>query len=81
MVRLPGFESRCKTTPSGWSVETRIPAAFVDPKGVISASSRWNASFCRYDAWTDGRPPVLSSTTPHSELDFHRRHEWRQLCF
>lgn len=81
MVRPPGFESRFAITSSGWTAEARIPAALVDPKGRITAESQWQASFCRYDAWSDGRPPVLSSTSPHEQLNFHRRHEWRPLCF
>lgn len=81
MIRPPGFESRSAVTPSGWSVEARIPAALVDPKGRITQDSKWRASFCRYDAWSDGRPPVLSSTSSHEQLNFHRRHEWRPLCF
>ncbi len=81
MIQPPGFESRFLKTPAGWAVEARIPTALVDPSGIISKDSRWIASFCRYDAWSDSRPPVLSSTSPHQELSFHRRHEWRPLCF
>ncbi len=81
MVRPPGFESRSAVTPAGWTAEARIPAAQIDPQGRITPESRWRASFCRYDAWSDGRPPVLSSTSPHEQLNFHRRHEWRPLCF
>jgi len=81
MIRPPGFECHSAITPTGWTVGVRIPAALVDPQGLITPASRWRASFCRYDAWSDGRPPVLSSTSPHRELNFHRRHEWRPLCF
>ncbi len=77
----PGFASRSAITPTGWTTEARIPAGLVDPKGLITKSSKWRASFCRYDAWSDGRPPVVSSTSPHKELSFHRRHEWRPICF
>jgi hypothetical protein len=80
-VSPPGFASRSATTPAGWTAEARIPAGLVDPKGLITKSSQWRASFCRYDAWSDGRPPVLSSTSPHKALNFHRRHEWRPICF
>ena len=80
-VRPPGFASRSAVTPTGWTTEARIPAGLVDPRGLITESSQWRASFCRYDAWSDGRPPVLSSTSAHKELNFHRRHEWRPICF
>jgi len=81
MVNPPGFKSRSDITPTGWTAEARIPASLVDPKGRITPASQWRASFCRYDAWSDRRPPVLSSTSPHKELNFHRRHEWRPICF
>lgn len=81
MVRPPGFQSRFCKTPSGWSVEAIIPARLVDPAGTITPASRWKASFSRYDAWSDGRPPVLSSTSPHKEPNFHSRQDWRFLCF
>lgn len=80
-VRPPGFASRSALTPTGWTAEARIPASLVDPKGRITKCSQWRASFCRYDAWSDGRPAVLSSTSPHQELNFHRRQEWRPICF
>ncbi len=80
-LRPPGFASRSAITSTGWTAEARIPAGLVDPRGLITKSSHWRASFCRYDAWSDGRPPVLSSTSPHKELNFHRRHEWRPICF
>jgi len=81
MIRPPGFQSRTAATPSGWTVDVRIPAELIDPAGILTPASRWKASFCRYDAWTDGRPPVLSSTSPHEEPHFHRRQDWRPLCF
>lgn len=81
MIRPPHFESRCTIRPGGWTVDVRIPAGLVDPKGLISPDSQWNASFCRYDAWSDGRPPVLSSTSAHEQVNFHLRQDWRPVCF
>jgi hypothetical protein len=82
MVRPPGFQSRFEKLPGGWAAEVLIPAAAVDPTGSISPDSRWRASFCRYDAFTDGRPPVLTSTSPYQEpVNFHARNSWRPLCF
>ena len=81
MIRPPQFESRCTIRPNGWTVDVRIPAGLVDPKGLITPDSQWNASFCRYDAWSDGRPPVLSSTSAHEQVNFHLRQDWRPLCF
>lgn len=82
MVRPPEFESRCEAVPGGWSIEAVIPAEAVQPAGRISGDSRWRGSFCRYDAGSDGRAPVLSSTSCHrGEANFHARADWRTLCF
>ena len=34
-----------------------------------------------YPSDMTARPPVLSSASSHQELNFHRRHEWRPICF
>jgi len=82
IVSPPGFESRCELIPGGWAAEALIPVELVDPKGVLSPDSRWQASFCRYNAWKDGRPPELTSTSPYrSPVNFHSRTDWRPLCF
>jgi hypothetical protein len=81
MVRPPGFTSKSAITATGWTTQVTIPAAAVDPRAAISRESRWKASFCRYDAWSDGRPPTLSSTSFHQKPSFHERNDWRPLCF
>ncbi len=82
MVRPPGFESRCEVLSGGWVVEAVIPVEAVQPGGRLPGDSGWRASFCRYDAWSDGRTPVLSSTSRHrGKINFHDRADWRTLCF
>lgn len=81
MIRPPAFESECGSSATGWSVRAFIPTQVVDPKRRLSGKSQWRASFCRYDASSDGVLPVLSSTSPYEVLNFHRREEWRVLCF
>lgn len=82
MVRPPEFESRCEVVPGGWVVEAVVPVDAVQPGGKISGDSRWRASFCRYDAGSDGRVPVRSSTSFHQgKINFHARGDWRTLCF
>jgi len=82
MVRPPEFESRCEVVPGGWVVEAVVPVEAVQPCGKISGDSRWRASFCRYDAGSDGLVPVLSSTSCHQgKINFHARADWRTLCF
>ena len=74
MVKPPEFESRCEVVPGGRVVDA------VQPGGKISGNSRWRASFCRYDAGSDGA--VLSSTACHQgKINFHARGDWRKLCF
>lgn len=63
-----------------WRVEASIPLCEVgdDP---IQPGDRWLFSFSRYD-YTRGRPePVLSSTSPHTELNYHAQTEWGTLIF
>lgn len=81
MIRPPQFESRCLVRPDGWTVDARIPATLVDPKGLITPESQWSVSFCRYDASSDGRSSVLSSTSAHEQVNFHLRQDWRPICF
>ncbi len=47
----------------------------------IAQVDGWLFSFSRYD-YTRGAPaPVLSSSSPHPEIDFHRQQEWGRLRF
>ncbi len=78
-VDPPRFASTSEITSIGWIVEARIPAEEVSPT-AIHPGARWRASFSRYDI-TRGREAVLSSTSPHTLLSFHRREDWRMLCF
>jgi hypothetical protein len=80
-VDPPRFSSRTARTAVGWTVDATVPCCEVSGRAAITPGERWLVSFCRYDAWSDSRPPVLSSSSPHAEPNFHRRHEWRSLCF
>ena len=55
----------------GWSVVLQIPLP-AGPGEVFLVSC------CRYDAG-NGRPPVISSTSPHPTRDFHRPQDWREF--
>jgi hypothetical protein len=73
-VRVEGTQGR-------WWVLAAIPADMVADSGVLGPGSRWLFSFSRYD-YTRGKPaPVLSSTSPHREVNFHRQQEWGTLLF
>lgn len=77
------FASRVKIDSENqrWTVHAEIPARLVSGRDSIHAEESWHFSFSRYDASRDGRPPVLSSTSPHQALNFHRIHEWGNLIF
>ena len=64
-----------------WSVLASIPLARVAENGLPVAGDTWRFSFSRYD-YTQGQiAPVLSSTSPHRVLSFHRQQEWGKLEF
>jgi hypothetical protein len=64
-----------------WHVYAEIPAILVCGAAKLPADKPWRFSFSRYD-YTQGRPePVISSSSPHAQPDFHRREEWGTLSF
>ncbi|MEI6168276.1 MAG: hypothetical protein WCS52_13915 [bacterium] len=77
------IESRVRVNPDAqrWEVVAEIPFAMVCEVFLPKPSDRWLFSFSRYD-YTRGREkPVLSSTSPHAVLNFHRQEEWGELRF
>lgn len=64
-------KSEVSLTEEGWGVSLSIPLP-------ASPGERFRLSCCRYDAGT-GRPPVISSTSPHPVRDFHRPQDWREF--
>jgi hypothetical protein len=81
---IPGetvFASRVWTQPQCWLVFAEIPARSVVEKPTPLPGSEWFFSFSRYDC-THGRgKPVISSTSPHVQPNFHRQQEWGKLLF
>lgn len=45
------------------------------------AGMKWRFSFSRYDYVRGRGEPMISSTSPHAQPDFHRREEWGTLIF
>ena len=76
MISAPLFASQTSITPEGWRILAQIPL-----KGLFPDSySDWLLSFGRYD-YTPGLPkPVISSTSPHTACNFHRKDEWRRVA-
>ena len=71
VVRLPG--------KSGWAVSVRLPAGIFPEGEPFHAGELLFVSFSRYDADKEGKNAVLSSTSAHKELSFHRLKEWRPV--
>jgi hypothetical protein len=77
------FRSRVWVRPElqKWAVYAEVFAPSVTCRPGSLEGRRWRFSFSRYD-YTRGRvAPVLSSSSPHRELSFHRLHEWGSLSF
>ena len=77
------IESRVRINAEAerWDVAVEIPFAMVCEVFLPRAGDRWLFSYSRYD-YTRGREkPVLSSTSPHVVLNFHRQDEWGGLRF
>jgi hypothetical protein len=64
-----------------WTVYAEVPASLVNGRDHILPAESWRFSFSRYDASRNGRPLVLSSTSPHQAVNFHRVHEWGKITF
>ena len=75
------FESRVWIESGRWHVLATIPGALITGLSAIAPGERWRFSFCRYDAFRDGREPVISSTSPHPVPAFHRPAEWGVMVF
>ena len=76
-LTAPAFQCLTRQVRDGWEVATLIPAASLGTTEAAGMSLR--VSFCRYDASSDGKPPMLSSTSPHALRDFHRQQEWTRV--
>ena len=75
------FESRVWIESGRWIVLASIPCGVITNRSSIENGERWRFSFCRYDAFQDGRMPVLSSTSHHPIPKFHRPDEWGLMVF
>jgi hypothetical protein len=66
----------------GWAVEGRIPwTAFAPTGGRPAAGSIWRFALCRYDYGPEGTEPVLMSSAPLREPNFHRYEDYGRLRF
>jgi hypothetical protein len=77
------FESRVSVEPeqNRWRVFARIPIDLVEEAPPLPGGREWLFSFSRYDYTQGAAEPVLSSTSPHVEVNFHRQAEWGRMRF
>lgn len=75
------FQSWVHRTPGGkgWQVLARLPATLWPDARPLGPGQKLRTSFSRYDTTPGRSKPVLSSTSPHRKLGYHRRHEWRTI--
>lgn len=77
----PVFHSQTWVEGEKWFVYAEIPSMQVCVGDVPLAGARWRFSFSRYDFIRGRHEPIISSTSPHAQPDFHRREEWGVLHF
>lgn len=77
------IESRVRVNVAAerWDVAVEIPFAMICEVLLPRSGDRWLFSFSRYDYTRGLVHPVLSSTSPHQVLNFHRQEEWGELRF
>jgi hypothetical protein len=82
---LPGNHFRTATwllpEKNRWFVYAAIPARAVSGGTNLNAKERWYFSFSRYDYTRGDLEPVISSTSPHAQANFHRQQEWGVIQF
>jgi hypothetical protein len=83
LIREPTFRSRTWVHPEirCWYALVEIPAASVCVTADPLPGSTWHFSYSRYDYTRGQAQPVISSTSAHTQLDFHRQAEWGILRF
>ncbi len=67
--------------PSKWRVFAEMPFDRVAETRRPGPGSQWLFSFSRYDYTRGKEAPVLSSSSPHRVVDFHRQPEWGSVTF
>ena len=64
-----------------WFVYAAIPAPMVCGRPDLDAEKQWHFSFARYDYTRGQLEPIISSTSPHAQANFHRQQEWGNMRF
>ena len=82
VVALEGTLDQPGDRDRSWTVEGRIPwTAFARSGGAPKPGSSWSFAVCRYDYGPAGSKPVLMSSAPLTQLNFHRYEDYGSLRF
>ena len=73
-VTPAGFSSVVRRNANAWSIRAAMPPALAG-FDLFQPGEQFRISFARYDAG-QSLDPVLSTSSPHSRLAFHRPDEW-----
>lgn len=66
----------------GWTVEGRIPwSIFAMSGGKPKVGDEWLFALCRYDYGPEGTKPVLMSSAPLTQPNYHRYEDYGRLRF
>jgi hypothetical protein len=79
LLRGEVFGSRTWVETRKWCIYAEIPALAICGADKPLEGTHWRFSFSRYDYIRGRREPIISSTSPHAEPDFHRQQEWGTL--
>lgn len=82
VVRLDGTLDKPGDLDRGWSVEGRIPWSIFQPTGgKPKPGDVWSFALCRYDYGPEGTQPILMSSAPLTQPNFHRFEDYGKLTF
>lgn len=77
MIDEIAFNFKVRDTANGWEAFAELPNELFGWDKTPGHALL--ASFSRYDYGDKGDDPVLSSTSDHVELNYHRQEEWKRL--
>jgi hypothetical protein len=80
---IPDLRIQSEVAVAGgrWQVTARLPLAPMVEDGRDPLSLTWWLSYSRYDYTRGAAKPVVSSTSPHPVLSFHRQQDWCPIRF
>ena len=82
MPRCEGTLDQSGDTDRSWSVEGRIPwTLFAPTGGQPNAGDTWRFALCRYDYGAEGTEPLLTSSAPLTQRNYHRYEDYGRLTF